>query len=133
MASLSCDKLVKSNGSINTFRATKVQKAVKKRQRLSFTVFNYSKYHHPIPSQNDSAICHTTEKEWQESQMREGIKAKHKRLSDSCKISREIWQRCCRVPKFYPVHITAEMLDMQVGYYTVLLGNVLVTCYFSLL
>lgn len=111
MTSPSCDKLVKSDGSIKTSRATKLYRAVKKRQRFSFKVFNYSKYYHPTPSQNDSAICHTTEKEWQESQIREGIKAKYKGLSDSCKIAQEIWQRCCKVPKFNPVHIRAEMLD----------------------
>lgn len=133
MTSLSCDKLVKSNKSIKTFRATKVYRTVKKRQRFSFTVFNYSKYHHPTPSQNDSAICHTTEKEWQEFWMRERIKAKHKGFSDSCKIAQEIRQRCCGVPRFCPVHIRAEMLDNQAGYYTVLFGNVLVMFNFSLL
>lgn len=50
--------------------------------------------------------------------MREWIKAKHKGLSDSCKIAQEIWQRCCEVPKLYPLHIRAEMLDSQAGYCT---------------
>lgn len=56
MTSLSCDKLVKSNGSNKTFRAIKVYRAVKKTQGLSFAVFNYSKYH-PTPSQNDSTFA----------------------------------------------------------------------------
>lgn len=66
MTQLTCDKLMKSDGSIKTFRANKVCKAVKS-WNFSFTLFNYSKYHHPPPSQNVSAVCLTTEKEWQRS------------------------------------------------------------------
>lgn len=63
MTQLTCDKLMKSNGSIKTFRAQKLYRAVKKRESISFTVSNYSTYHHPPPFQNDSAIGLTTEKE----------------------------------------------------------------------
>lgn len=39
MTQLTCDKLMKSNGSIKTFRANKVYRAVKNREIFSFTLF----------------------------------------------------------------------------------------------
>ena len=63
MTQLTCDKLMKSNGSVKTVRANKVYRAVEKRENFSVTLFNYSKYDHPPPSQNDSAVRLTTEKE----------------------------------------------------------------------
>lgn len=116
MTQLTCDKM-NSHGSIKTFRVNKVYRAFKKRESFSSTLFIYSKYSplHPPPSRNGFAVLFTNKKEPQKSQMRQRIKAKLKRLSDSCKITQEIWRRCCRVPKFCTVHISAEVLYIQVG------------------
>lgn len=117
MTQLTCDKM-NSHGSIKTFRVNKVYRAVKKRESFSSTLFIYSKYSplHPPPSRNGFAVLFTNKKEPQKSQMKQRIKAKLKRLSDSCKITQEIWRRCCRVPKFCTVHISVEVLYIQVGY-----------------
>lgn len=70
-------------------------------------------------------VCLTTKEEQQKYQMSEGIKAEHKSLSGSCRITQEIWQRCQKVPKFYLVHISAEVLHILTKYYTDLFENVL--------
>lgn len=72
MTQLTCDKLMKSNGSIKTFRTNKlyeVYRGVKKRESFSSTLFNYSKYstHHPLSSRNVFALLLTTKEEPQKS------------------------------------------------------------------